>query len=75
LKKVREDSEEHKWRARGGEDEMMRTIWIAEQRRRAERQARDAMGWVDLDLVEEDLDMDRNRGMHLLSLSVMKSIY
>jgi len=38
----------------------MRTIWIAEQRRRAERQARDAMGWVDLDLVEEDLDMDRN---------------
>lgn len=55
LKKVREDSGEKRWQRRmeGGEEEMMRTIWIAEQRRRAERQARDARGW-DVDVVDEE---------------------
>ncbi|RDW91408.1 hypothetical protein BP5796_02573 [Coleophoma crateriformis] len=41
LKKVREDSEDQRWKARGGDDEMMRTIWIAEQRRMQERRAGD----------------------------------
>lgn len=38
LKKVKESSEDRKWRARGGEDEMMRTIWVMEERRRIARQ-------------------------------------
>ena len=56
LKKVREDSEDRRWAARGGDDEMMRTIWIAEQRRRAEQHARDAM--LVPDLMEELHDTD-----------------
>lgn len=44
MKKVREDSEDKRWKARGGDDEMMRSIWISEQRRREERQRREAMG-------------------------------
>ena len=52
LKRVREDSEDRRWKARGGDEEMMRCIWIAEQRRREERQRTEAMG---LDApVEED---------------------
>jgi len=42
LKKVREGSEDRRWEARGGDDEMMRSIWISEQRRREERRAREA---------------------------------
>ncbi|ESZ97571.1 hypothetical protein SBOR_2028 [Sclerotinia borealis F-4128] len=68
LRKVREDSEEKRWRARGGDDEMMRTIWIAEQRRRAERQARDAQGWaVDVDGHDEQ-DMQLDDGAENMSL-------
>jgi hypothetical protein len=55
LKKVREDSEDRRWAARGGDDEMMRTIWIAEHRRREERQARDAK-FVQASQEEEDID-------------------
>ncbi|QSZ31749.1 hypothetical protein DSL72_001317 [Monilinia vaccinii-corymbosi] len=64
LRKVREDSEERRWKARGGDDEMMRTIWIAEQRRRAERQARDAQGWaVDAEAQDEqDLRLELDAG-------------
>ena len=43
LKKVREDSEDKRWKARGGDDEMMRSIWISEQRRRDTKQRREAM--------------------------------
>jgi hypothetical protein len=50
---VREDSEDKRWKARGGDDEMMRSIWIAEQRRREERQRREAMG-LDALPAEED---------------------
>ncbi|KAI9642798.1 hypothetical protein NHQ30_008531 [Ciborinia camelliae] len=68
LRKVREDSEEKRWKARGGDDEMMRTIWIAEQRRRAERQARDAQGWaVDAEANDEQ-DMELDYGAGNLSL-------
>lgn len=62
MKKVREDSEEHRWKARGGDDEMMRTIWIAEQRRMEERRATDP----DADtLEEEDVDAPWISGMLL----------
>ncbi|KAI9729907.1 MAG: hypothetical protein M1818_008347 [Claussenomyces sp. TS43310] len=56
LRKVREDSEDKRWQARGGDDEMMRTIWVAEQRRRAERQALEAQN-VPADY-EEDVELD-----------------
>ncbi|TAQ91434.1 hypothetical protein B7494_g214 [Chlorociboria aeruginascens] len=58
LKRVREDSDEKRWRARGGDDEIMRTIWMAEQRRREERQAREAMGVPGLDAEMEELSLD-----------------
>ncbi|KAF7896310.1 hypothetical protein EAF00_006324 [Botryotinia globosa] len=61
LRRVREDSEDRRWKARGGDDEMMRTIWIAEQRRRAERQARDAQGWA-VDVDEQDMQLDYGAG-------------
>ncbi|THV53284.1 hypothetical protein BGAL_0055g00430 [Botrytis galanthina] len=61
LRRVREDSEDKRWKARGGDDEMMRTIWIAEQRRRAERQARDAQGWA-VDVDEQDMQLDYGAG-------------
>jgi hypothetical protein len=54
LKRVREDSEDKRWKARGGDDEMMRSIWIAEQRRREERQRREAVGLEALPIEEED---------------------
>ena len=50
---MREDSEEKRWKARGGDDEMMRAVWIAEQRRREEKQKREAMG-MDAQPVEEE---------------------
>jgi hypothetical protein len=53
LKKVREDSEEKRWKARGGDDEMMRSIWVSEQRRREERQRSEAMG-IDVAVEEEE---------------------
>ncbi|PQE30475.1 hypothetical protein CJF32_00010238 [Rutstroemia sp. NJR-2017a WRK4] len=57
LRRVREDSEEQRWKARGGDDEILRTIWTAEQRRRAERQAREAACWA-MDEGHEEVDMD-----------------
>lgn len=54
MKRVREDSEDKRWTARGGDDEMMRAIWIAEQRRREEKQKREAMGMDALPVEEEE---------------------
>jgi hypothetical protein len=51
LKRVREDQEERRWKARGGDDDIMRTIWMAEQRRREERIKREALG---LDAMPEE---------------------
>ncbi|KAA8571584.1 hypothetical protein MFRU_016g00850 [Monilinia fructicola] len=68
LRKVREDSEDKRWKARGGDDEMMRTIWIAEQRRRAERQARDAQGWAIDAEAQDEQDMQLQFGAENLSL-------
>ncbi|KAH8821146.1 hypothetical protein F5884DRAFT_76111 [Xylogone sp. PMI_703] len=56
LKKVRSNSEDKRWEKRGGEDEMMRTIWIAEQRRLAEKQAREAMA-IPSEREEEELEI------------------
>ena len=53
MKKVREDSEDKRWKARGGDDEMMRSIWMSEQRRREERQRREALG-LDATVDEEE---------------------
>jgi hypothetical protein len=54
LKGVREKSEEKKWRDRGWDDEIMRCIWVAEQRRLEERRRREIMGIeADADCEEE----------------------
>jgi hypothetical protein len=49
LKRVKEGSEEKRWRGRHsgfceGEDEILRSIWVAEERRREEARRREAMG-------------------------------
>ena len=56
LKRVREDQEDKRWKARGGDDEMMRTVWIAEQRRREERIRREALGLDGITEEEEQED-------------------
>ncbi|KFY05115.1 hypothetical protein O988_00246 [Pseudogymnoascus sp. VKM F-3808] len=56
LRRVRQDSEDKRWEKRGGDDEIMRTIWIAEQKRREEKRARDAQAWAGIEEEEEDLD-------------------
>ncbi|KAH7407737.1 hypothetical protein BKA64DRAFT_429243 [Cadophora sp. MPI-SDFR-AT-0126] len=53
LKKVREESEEKRWAARGGDEEIMRCLWVAEERRRVERQRREAMG-IEAPMGEEE---------------------
>lgn len=42
---------------------MMRTIWLAEEKRRAERQAREAMDAPASFEEEEDEENDHSRGM------------
>jgi len=37
LKKVKETAEEKRWKDRGGDEEMMRQVWVLEERRRGER--------------------------------------
>ncbi|KAI9048684.1 hypothetical protein LZ554_007515 [Drepanopeziza brunnea f. sp. 'monogermtubi'] len=44
LKRVREGGEEKRWRERGGDEEIMRCLWVAENRRRDEKKQREAMG-------------------------------
>ncbi|PVH84391.1 hypothetical protein DL98DRAFT_651622 [Cadophora sp. DSE1049] len=53
LKRVREGSEEKRWAGRGGDEEIMRCLWVAEERRRVERQRREAMG-IEAPMEEED---------------------
>jgi len=62
LKRVREGSEEKRWRDRNsgfgeGEDEMLRSIWVAEERRREESRRREAMGIV-AEVGDEEDDVD-----------------
>jgi hypothetical protein len=56
LKNVREASEEKKWKNRGGDDEIMRCIWVAEQRRLQERMSKEAMG-IEAPMEEEELSL------------------
>lgn len=58
LKGVREKSEEKKWRDRGGDDEIMRCIWVAEQRRLDERRRKEIMG-IEADAEEEELSLGK----------------
>ncbi|KAE8452987.1 hypothetical protein EG329_012174 [Mollisiaceae sp. DMI_Dod_QoI] len=57
LKNVREASEEKRWRDRGGDDEIMRCIWVAEQRRLDERRRKEVMGF-EADVEEEEPSID-----------------
>jgi len=57
LKNVREASEEKRWRDRGGDDEIMRCIWIAEQRRLEERRRKEVIGF-EADVEEEEPSTD-----------------
>ncbi|KAH9223572.1 hypothetical protein DL95DRAFT_440520 [Leptodontidium sp. 2 PMI_412] len=59
LKRVREGSEEKKWASRGGDEEIMRCLWVAEERRRVERQRREAMG-IEGPMEEEEEDQMMN---------------
>lgn len=56
LKNVREAREEKKWQNRGGDDEIMRCIWVAEQRRLQERMRQEAIG-IDAPIEEEELSL------------------
>jgi hypothetical protein len=53
LKKVREGAEEKRWRDRGGDDEIMRMLWVAEERRWEERRRREVSGMGEDDEAEE----------------------
>jgi hypothetical protein len=66
LKRVREGSEEKKWRDRNsgfgeGEDEVLRSIWVAEERRREESRRREAMGIV-AEVGDEELELQESFG-------------
>jgi hypothetical protein len=54
---VKEGAEEKRWKDRGGDDEMMRAIWILEEKRRVERQRRETEGVVGNLGGEEDGEM------------------
>jgi hypothetical protein len=60
LKRVREGSEEKKWAGRGGDEEIMRCLWLAEERRRVERRRREALG---IEVVEEEEEEDQMMSM------------
>lgn len=38
LKRVRDGAEEKKWKERGGDEEIMRVLWIGEERERKRRE-------------------------------------
>ncbi|CZS98703.1 uncharacterized protein RAG0_07324 [Rhynchosporium agropyri] len=52
LKRVREGSEEKKWRRRGENEEFLRVLWLSEERRRGEGRRREAL--VIEELPEEE---------------------
>ncbi|KAI9785729.1 MAG: hypothetical protein M1839_008746 [Geoglossum umbratile] len=57
LKKVREQGEDRKWKARGGEEEIMRSIYVSEQKRWEATQARIAREILAPQEEDEDLSM------------------
>ena len=54
LKKVREGSEDKRWTNRGGEEEMMRAIWVQEERKRIEMREREAGQAAGQEIEEEE---------------------
>ena len=58
MKKVREGAEEKRWKNRGGDEEMMRYIWVAEERRREERIRHEALGLVVSVTDDEERSLD-----------------
>ncbi|KAK2625067.1 hypothetical protein QTJ16_005436 [Diplocarpon rosae] len=60
LKRVRDGSEEKKWKDRGGDEEIMRCLWVAEERRRGERRQREAMGIEGPPEEDEELEQTRD---------------
>jgi hypothetical protein len=63
LKRVREGGEEKRWRDRGGDEEIMRCLWVAEKRRRDEMTQREAMG------IKEPSEEDEQERMVNLGMS------
>ncbi|KAL2073165.1 hypothetical protein VTL71DRAFT_10489 [Oculimacula yallundae] len=57
LKRVRQGSEDKRWSARGGDEEIMRCLYVAEQRRVEERLRREAVGFKVEEEGEEDWEM------------------
>ncbi|KAI9771303.1 MAG: hypothetical protein M1840_002273 [Geoglossum simile] len=55
LRKVREEGQDRKWKARGGDDEVMRSIYISEQKRWEAKQARIAREILASQEEEEDI--------------------
>jgi hypothetical protein len=58
LKKVREEAEQQRWKNRGGDEEIMRCIWVAEERRREERIRHEALGLVVSVTDDEERSLD-----------------
>ena len=57
LKNVRERQEEKRWQGRGGDEEIERMLWVAEERRRrerVEREGRVAGNWLGEEEQEEE---------------------
>lgn len=63
LKKVKEDRDEERWQRRmgdGDEEELMRVLWLEEERSRLERKGREAewmglnLDWIDEDSIEDE---------------------
>lgn len=70
MKRVRETAEEKRWRDRGvggeGEEEVMRCIWMQEERKREEGRRREAMGVQ----VDEEVGVGEGEGEEDISASL-----
>jgi hypothetical protein len=71
LKKVKEGGEDKRWKARGGEEEMMRTIWVMEERRWVARQMEMFGGeeeeYLSLDeVMAEDVEVEEEKELEAL---------
>ncbi|KAF4615622.1 hypothetical protein G7Y89_g15285 [Cudoniella acicularis] len=54
LKRVREGSEDKRWRDRGGDEEIMRVLWVGEERERKRREELGLRAALDGDVGVED---------------------
>lgn len=71
LKRVRQSSEDKRWEMRGGDEEMMRALWVSEERRRRERirmeaEAEDStLGALEEDDLEDTVPMELPQGTRM----------